>query len=881
MTADDARKTCLPDALLTVYPDLVDECIQRAIKQRPRMKNVVIFVAAVLLPNRCWHFDIQVSTEQGNFRNDALSLNVQKSLMAIPGWPVAYPLAFVVRRSFGCPSAKIYSQLAQPFEHWSYREVRQSAITFCEMALAYYGVEEPTEPVGFSMDDCQALRSYSPKSLPIQLLFATALEHLERVEEEIALYDRLFQEFPENANVIHKRILCLTRTNHFERAAAACLHRLKEHPDDVAAHALLAGLHLNMNQPEECLKRIDQALSLMKSAGFYRIRAEALASMERYDEALTYTNVAILSDFNCASAYLLRAKLHLAAGRREQALADMVEYERCAGVSHESLHIKTDILVSLKRVAEAENSIRETLAEVPGNVSLRLQWIEFLGQIGKLESARQECDQLIKESDQIGLAYSLRSAIHLEMGEFNDAIRDADRAIELLKEAPKAFMIRGLAKASLGNLQEGLEDLDICVDQSPGLAVGRFHRARLRMGMEEYTSAAEEFSAAIELVPDWIEALLERGYAHLNQEDHMAARTDFERVIDIAPDRAEGYTGRALTFLIDGKKASALDDFNKAIELDPSNLAGRMNRARLRLEQAEVDLAKEDLNQVLGIDPKNSTALLQRAYINLYLGQFESAKHDFDQVVEITPETPQSLIGRSVALEFLGELDKAEADREEARRLEPYATEQLTIDQILLTAQVAARNEQFDKAIELSTHVIEDFTDPPWEAYRTRGHALWYSENFVEALDDYGHIINHCDEATRHDFSAYGQILGELGEFDRALESLDRSIEIARDEDDRVGLAFSVNGRARALAGLGRFAEAEQAFEESLRLKPDNAWLHFNRGLMYVEQQDATNAVTCYEESLRVSSPKLPPAKRRRAAGFIEMTRRSTLDETP
>lgn len=875
MTAEDAERTRLPETLLTVYPDLVDDGIQRVMEKSTDTANVVIFVAAVLLPNRAWHFDIQVSTAEGNDRHHPLVARVRESLQGIPGWSIAYPLAFVVRRSFGCPPAGAYSQLLQPFELWSRREVRQKSITFCEMALAFYEVKAPDSPPEFSLEECEELCRYSPHTVALQLLRASALEHLGRSDEELDLYDRLITEFPDHFHVIHKRILCLTRCNQLERAAAACQQRMKSHPDDVAACALLASLQLNLNHPEECLKQIDDALKIQRSAAFYRIRAEALAALSRFDEALTSANVAIFSDFNCGSAYLLRAKLHLRADRQEQALQDLADYERCSGVSHESLHLKTDLLVALKRVGEAESTLRQTLAEVPDNVALRLQWVEFLGQIGKLESARQECDQIIKESDQVGVAYSLRAAILLEMGQFDDAIQDADRAIELSTDAPKAYMIRGLAKAALGHVSDGLEDLDVCVDQAPDLAIGRFHRARLRVGLEEFSSAVDEFTAALEIIPDWIEALMERGYVQLNLDDHHAARDDFERVIELAPDRTDGYTGRALTFLIERKKGAAYEDLNKAIELDPSNLAGRLNRARLLLEQAEVDRALEDLNAVLVSEPLNSPALWQRAYVNLYLGHFDEARKDFDQVHQANPEAIQSLIGRSVAFEFMGDLAKAEADREEARRLEPFSAEQQITDQFLLTAQVASRNEQFDRAIELATKVIDEQVDPPWEAYRTRGHAHWYSENFVEALEDYSHIIDNSDEATRHDYSAYGQILGELGEFEKALESLDRSIEIAQEEDDRVGLAYSLNGRGRALAGMGRVAEAEEAFTESFRLKPDNAWLHFNRGLMYVEQNDPVKAVDCYEQSLRVSSPKIPPAKRRRATGFIDSTRKT------
>jgi tetratricopeptide (TPR) repeat protein len=469
----------------------------------------------------------------------------------------------------------------------------------------------------------------------------------------------------------------------------------------------------------------------------------------------------------------------------------------------------------------------------------------------------------------------VRAAVELEMSQFDDSIRDADEAIKLGADGPKTFLVRGVAKAAQGNLENGLEDIDISVDKAPEYALARFHRGRIHFSLEGYASAVEEFSAALEINPDWTEARVQRGYALLAQEEHAEARKDFERALEQSPQEADAYTGRAITHLAAGNKAAATEDLNKALALDPSNLRGRLQRATLLLEQSETQLAHEDLNEILASQPRFEPALWQRAHVHLQLGRFSDAKKDFDRLIEINPERPQSLIGRSVAFELAGDLEKAEADREEARRLAPFSVEQLTLTQTLLMASVASSNEQFERAVELATKVIDEQPDPPYEAYRIRGHARWYSENFVEALEDYSQIIEHGDEeVTRHDFSAYGQILGEMGEFERGLESLDRSIEIAREQQDHVGLAFSLNGRGRALAGLGRLPEADAAFTESLKLKPDNAWLHFYRGLMYLEQNQTGHALACFELALCMESPKLPPGKRRRATGFVTKIRR-------
>ena len=45
-------------------------------------------------------------------------------------------------------------------------------------------------------------------------------------------------------------------------------------------------------------------------------------------------------------------------------------------------------------------------------------------------------------------------------------------------------------------------------------------------------------------------------------------------------------------------------------------------------------------------------------------------------------------------------------------------------------------------------------------------------------------------------------------------------------------LAFALNGRALALAELGRMDESTRDYEESIRLCPTNAWAYYNRGIV-------------------------------------------------
>ena len=872
----ELAKSGMPSVILAAFIEAIDERLVQFFHDCQTSNGLIAQLGAVLLPDRKWQFDSQVASLSDEVPRDQLMNRLRKSLDGLPSWPVQYPVVFVVRRSFGHPPDSLYSTLSPPFDFWAARLSAKDNLTYAEMALRIYDVKDSMSPVTIDVNDIVALEKLLPHSTSLKLAHADLLQALGKNAEALEIYSKLIELFPDEPGVFHQYLFCLAADGQVERAAFECQQRIARHPDETAAYAHLAKLQAELNQPHEALKQVDKALSLRESADYFQLRAGFLMDLDRFDEALSAVNAAIYLDRNLGRGYFLRGRLHFRAGRFEEALADLIQCDRCMGRSFESLQMQATALIALGRVRQAEQFYRSALSEAPRNVELKLQWIDFLVHTGKLESARQECDAIIAAGDQMGMAHAAKAFIDFEMGQFEDCIRNTDQAIQQGSDGAKVYLVRGIAKAAKGELNEGLEDLDICVEKAPEFAAGRFHRGRIRMALEDFEQAAEEFTAALELIPDWTDALVERGYARLGQEDHLQAKHDFDLAIKLAPERADAYTGRALTSMAEGKKVAASEDLNKALVLDPHNLRGRLNRAKLNMEQSEMELAKDDLNEILAAHPEHAAALWHRAHVRLFLGHFAEAKTDFDRLIELTPLLPHPLIGRSVASELAHDIDKAEADREEARRLAPYSVEQLTQFQTLLTASVANSNEQFELASDLTTRMIDESPVPPWDAYRIRGHARWYAENYVEALEDYTHLIENCDDVTRYDFSAYGQVLGELGEFEKGLEALDRSIEIAKEQDDPVGLAFSYNGRGRVLVGLGRLEEAEESFIESLKIKPDNAWLHYNRGMMFFERKESTKALACFELALCVESPKLPPGKRRRANGFIQKMRIST-----
>lgn len=155
-------------------------------------------------------------------------------------------------------------------------------------------------------------------------------------------------------------------------------------------------------------------------------------------------------------------------------------------------------------------------------------------------------------------------------------------------------------------------------------------------------------------------------------------------------------------------------------------------------------------------------------------------------------------------------------------------------------------------------------------AYTLRGGSLWYSGELRQAIDAYSTALKlDPNEILAH--VGRGQVLAECGEYARAIDDLDfvhESLEqnTVTDPWRRTQVqAYSFNGRAVAHAGLGDFERAMAEFDRSISLCPDNAWVYFNRAMVYETKGELEKAKSDYTLSLQKNMPKLSLLKRKYA----------------
>jgi tetratricopeptide (TPR) repeat protein len=179
------------------------------------------------------------------------------------------------------------------------------------------------------------------------------------------------------------------------------------------------------------------------------------------------------------------------------------------------------------------------------------------------------------------------------------------------------------------------------------------------------------------------------------------------------------------------------------------------------------------------------------------------------------------------------------------------------------------QTEQYRDKTEFFSNYLKLYPNDV-RAYTLRAGSLWYSGELRQAIDDYSTALElDPNEILAH--MGRGQVFAECGEYARAIDDLDfvhESLEqnaVANPSWKTQVQAYSFNGRAVAHAGLGNFEHAMAEFDRSISLCPDNAWVYFNRAMVYENKGHLEKAVSDYRLSLQKNLPKLSVLKRKYA----------------
>ncbi len=144
----------------------------------------------------------------------------------------------------------------------------------------------------------------------------------------------------------------------------------------------------------------------------------------------------------------------------------------------------------------------------------------------------------------------------------------------------------------------------------------------------------------------------------------------------------------------------------------------------------------------------------------------------------------------------MGNEELAQRDADRLAKMSPEAADDADRNTRTASLYRFMHDEDYDAALESANQIIADYPEQKL-GYRLRAYVRWELEEYVESCDDYTHVLE-MDGRKSDCLSSRGQVLAELGEFEQALEDLNKAVHIARETGQTIVLAYALNGRSLA-----------------------------------------------------------------------------------
>lgn len=356
---------------------------------------------------------------------------------------------------------------------------------------------------------------------------------------------------------------------------------------------------------------------------------------------------------------------------------------------------------------------------------------------------------------------------------------------------------RGLEELRNNNYDGALEyfNKEVAADPKNGYAYSWI--AMIREYQEEYGRALTAADLALKNLPkkdiEFLSATYNiRAGVYLNLEDTVKAMSDYATSIKVAPKVEATYEKRAQIYFEQGNYALADADYNMIKSLNQGSVMGYMGIGRNLKKQEKWEDAIKEFTYVTNLYSDYSQAFAYRA--ECYIGLKEWAKATDDIVTALS-------IDRSDAAFYL------------MQDLEESAFGML-----------------------VAKFKIQSAKNP--------NEAVWpyYSGIMYERKSKFAKAIEYYESANKIDLSPYNykrisNCYSEMGEYKRAIEAIDKAIEI-----DSTQTSYLVT-KANLYHEAGDTKAAIEAWDKYLQSDPEESFGYYRRGWFKSLVNDVDGAI--------------------------------------
>ena len=549
----------------------------------------------------------------------------------------------------------------------------------------------------------------------------------------------------------------------------------------------------------------------------------------------------------------VKAQSSFRGGRPEQTeallTAAIAEYRKAISIKAPEPALKLQLaraLAASRQFAEAEQIYKQILDSDKTNIGAYNE----LFRIYLIQNKASDAEQILKTGaannpKQIGFLVSLAS-FYARLQRHDEMVATLNQIKGRAKSFERAYVIVGDFYLRNGDLAEALRQYKEGVAADPKQkATYQKRMIEVLMRQNKRPEAAEVAAAILKDNPKDTDARGLQASLLLDRGEVQKAISELQSVVNAAGDNFVARYNLGRAHVARGEWEQARQQFAEAVRLRPDYLPARLALAQLQVTRAQYDLALKSVDDILQIDKRNGPARMIQAAALMGQSKYADARRLLEAIQQANPNAPDVDFSLGILAVKENNLKEAEAVFRKAYAANPKDTRSL-----VGLVDTLAIGSHYDQAIQfLQSELAKNPTRV--DLQMPLGNVALRAGKYDLAISQFQAVLNEMDKDSKARGDVYfrmGIALRQKGDINGSIQFLYKARE-AMPANSTVGVELAL-----ALAAAGRKQDAKDAYEQAIKLNPQDGVALNNLAFLIAESGsgDLDQALTYAQRAKQV-----------------------------
>lgn len=352
--------------------------------------------------------------------------------------------------------------------------------------------------------------------------------------------------------------------------------------------------------------------------------AEIAAREKQYDEALALVDRILSRDSSHYPAMAIQARLLLAKGKPDQALAILKKLEKLQPKNPEIQYQSALCHLAQNNMEQALGSLNQAIAFAPGYADAILLLADINLRKGEAKAASASLKTLVTQQPNLIPAKFLLARAYVSQGQIDEALTTFKEISAGAPDDPNYLLPIAIIYRQQKKFDEARKTLSKILERSPDFGPAIEQLTDLDLISGDLASARTRIENLMAKQPALVAAHLLIAKVCLAEKKTAQAEAALLKAIELQPETTPAYYMLASIYIQDHQEQKALDQLQQLAGKTPNDPALHMRIAVLQERLKNYPAARDAYEKILAIKPNFVLALNNLAY--LYGNQFNQAE---------------------------------------------------------------------------------------------------------------------------------------------------------------------------------------------------------------------------------------------------------------